>query len=465
MRICCGWTTSSQELGQQLEHLESQAERAGKYRGFEASLKRTQQLLWLLRKRDAAAQRAKIARDVEALGTELEAETARLRTPRSGSRNCAPAITGASDAVHAAQGALYEVNAEVRPPRAADPVPARQPQPRRAPARFRAQSGREQRDRQSSWQRRVATMTEHFGRKPQNNLPCSGETLRLRPAQRPVADENLPRGTGACSPRHRSPNAGGAAIAPGRYPQRGPYRKAAAAARVPPHPAGGRARRPGKCRTSVNWSGWNRDRRARPSARRPARCVGAMRRGIARSSKSLSKRRRRPRNRLSNGCISSLMPLTALQSLQEQVSRSGELEPWLDRNRLRQSLVCGKAYASAKVGRTPSKPFCANVRTVSGLRIWGQAHGWLSEPPPGKVSPFHPCHRGRAGRRVRARQGWKGYHRTQAFLRTDAHLSAVLSRTALESYVLADPALALSRGKIARQGHVGERTGPRVHRD
>ncbi|MGH8731686.1 MAG: chromosome segregation SMC family protein, partial [Burkholderiales bacterium] len=60
------------ELGAQLEHLESQAERAGRYRELEAELKRTQHTLWLLRKRDAAAQRARIGRDIEATGVELE---------------------------------------------------------------------------------------------------------------------------------------------------------------------------------------------------------------------------------------------------------------------------------------------------------------------------------------------------------------------------------------------------------
>ena len=103
-----------QELGRQLEHLESQAEKAGKYRDFEASLKRTQQLLWTLRKRDAQAQRARISRDIECNGHRTGSRNgAAARRGKARGGACALGITGASDAVHAAQGTLYEVNAEI----------------------------------------------------------------------------------------------------------------------------------------------------------------------------------------------------------------------------------------------------------------------------------------------------------------------------------------------------------------
>src|SRR4029079_11388754 len=102
-----------QELGTQLEHLESQAEKASQYRGFEASLKRTQHMLWTLRKRDANAQRTKIPRELKATSLELEAETARLRDAEKRVEEWRTRHYGASDAVHAAQGSLYEVNAEI----------------------------------------------------------------------------------------------------------------------------------------------------------------------------------------------------------------------------------------------------------------------------------------------------------------------------------------------------------------
>ena len=101
-----------QELTKQLEHLEAQAQVAAKYRELESTLKLTQHLLWLLRKQDAASQRTKLTREMEQGAIELEAETARLRELEASLEHLRQAHYAASDTVHAAQGALYEVNAE-----------------------------------------------------------------------------------------------------------------------------------------------------------------------------------------------------------------------------------------------------------------------------------------------------------------------------------------------------------------
>jgi chromosome segregation protein len=102
-----------QELTKQLEHLEGQAEVAAKYRELEAQLKLTQQLLWLLRRQDATNQRGRLTRDMEQVELQLEAETARLRELEVTLEHSRQAHYAQSDTVHAAQGALYEVNAEV----------------------------------------------------------------------------------------------------------------------------------------------------------------------------------------------------------------------------------------------------------------------------------------------------------------------------------------------------------------
>jgi chromosome segregation protein len=102
-----------QELAKQIEHLEAQAQVATRYRELEGSLKLTQQLLWLLRKQEAAHQRGRLTREIEQLGLELEAETARLRELESSLEHLRQRHYSASDGVHDAQGALYEVNAEV----------------------------------------------------------------------------------------------------------------------------------------------------------------------------------------------------------------------------------------------------------------------------------------------------------------------------------------------------------------
>ena len=102
-----------QELAKQLEHLEAQAEVATRYRELRSQSQAHAAPLWLLRQQDAANQRARLTREMEQLAVELEAETARLRELESGIEQLrARPLLGVSDTVHAAQGALYEVNAE-----------------------------------------------------------------------------------------------------------------------------------------------------------------------------------------------------------------------------------------------------------------------------------------------------------------------------------------------------------------
>jgi chromosome segregation protein len=101
-----------QELTKQLAHLEGQAQVAGRYRALEAQLKATQQLMWFLRKQEAVSARARLQRDLEQIVLDLEAETARMRELESQVETLRQAHYDASDRVHEAQGGLYEANAE-----------------------------------------------------------------------------------------------------------------------------------------------------------------------------------------------------------------------------------------------------------------------------------------------------------------------------------------------------------------
>ncbi|MEN9784234.1 MAG: chromosome partition protein Smc, partial [Pseudomonadota bacterium] len=102
-----------QELDKQLEHLQSQAEVATRYHALQEQVTGTQQLLWFVRRNEAAATRSRHARDIERLGTELEAETARLRDAERRLEELRSQHYRSGDEVHAAQGALYETNAEI----------------------------------------------------------------------------------------------------------------------------------------------------------------------------------------------------------------------------------------------------------------------------------------------------------------------------------------------------------------
>ena len=101
------------EMGGQIERLVTQAEQAIHYNGLQTELRNTQNLLWLIKKRDAGNQRERALRDIEKINTEIEAETANLRAAEARIEEMRQGHYSASDAVNLAQGSLYEANAEV----------------------------------------------------------------------------------------------------------------------------------------------------------------------------------------------------------------------------------------------------------------------------------------------------------------------------------------------------------------
>ena len=100
------------ELEKQIEHLQTQAEVATRYHDMQARMRAAQNMLWLLRKQEAGAQRARQVREIERLTLELEAGIAKLREAEKRLEEMRAQHFRGSDAVHAAQGAFYESNAE-----------------------------------------------------------------------------------------------------------------------------------------------------------------------------------------------------------------------------------------------------------------------------------------------------------------------------------------------------------------
>ena len=101
------------ELETQIEKLARQAEIALQYKALQAEAAHKQQLVWWLRRRDADHDAQRARREVDRVTNELEAATARLREIENRLERARAAHYGAGDAVSAAQGALYEVNAEI----------------------------------------------------------------------------------------------------------------------------------------------------------------------------------------------------------------------------------------------------------------------------------------------------------------------------------------------------------------
>ena len=101
------------ELGAQMERLEGQAAVARQYREYSDELSRKQQLLWLLRRNDAQAERDRLAHEIERASIDLEAQNAALRETEARLEEARESHFSTSDGVHAAQSALFTANAEV----------------------------------------------------------------------------------------------------------------------------------------------------------------------------------------------------------------------------------------------------------------------------------------------------------------------------------------------------------------
>ena len=101
------------ELGNQMQRLEAQAEVARRYQSLNEQLVLRQQVLWLLKKREAEAERQRLSLDVERAVTELEAQSAALRETEARAEETREAHFAAGDALHNAQSDMYSANAEV----------------------------------------------------------------------------------------------------------------------------------------------------------------------------------------------------------------------------------------------------------------------------------------------------------------------------------------------------------------
>jgi chromosome segregation protein len=101
------------ELNANLEKLEAQAAVATKYHSLQADQEEKQKLLWLLRKREAANEQQKYFTEIEKCQLALEEHTAKLRHVELELEQMRQAHYAVGDAMHQAQGHLYQTNAEI----------------------------------------------------------------------------------------------------------------------------------------------------------------------------------------------------------------------------------------------------------------------------------------------------------------------------------------------------------------
>jgi chromosome segregation protein len=172
------------ELTSQLSKLESQAEVASQYRELQHEGQLKQHILWYLREQAAHEDKARLARKTLDAQQALEQATAKLRHAEADLETRRQAHYSASDAVHSAQGGLYEANARVSSLEAEirHIVDARQ----------RIQTRQEQLQTQGAeWQAQIAHCTEQL---QTEQAALDAQAVRLAQAQEAaqIALDQLP---------------------------------------------------------------------------------------------------------------------------------------------------------------------------------------------------------------------------------------------------------------------------------
>ncbi len=443
------------ELGKQLEHLESQAEKAARYREFEAGLKRTQQLLWLLRKRDAGIQHTRIARDIEATVIELEAETARLRDTEKRVEDLRTGHFSASDAAHAAQGVLYEVNAEIA--RIEQQIQHLRDSRNRAEQQLASVRAQEMEQRQRS-QSQQGARSEN-----ERSLVLAQEQLAALEGELKAAKDALP----AAEEAHRE--------AQGRLAQaRQTLTQAEQQLQL-------EAARKGHTEKLLQQFTVRRARLEEErdglevpnlselvrlekeideltyqlAAQREAleACEGDLP-GLEEALRGAEQEAEQTQQRLNQLDAR----LTALQSLQDQVSRAGDLEPWLDSHELRRTPHLWQGLRVREGWEDALEAVLRERLNSIGLEDLSQIDHWLSAAPPGKVS-FHQL----GGTAAAFTPAAQGLERLADYITcTDGRLSTVLADWLAGVYVLPDAHQGLDLARnlapgtllVTAQGHM-----------
>jgi len=452
------------ELGAQLEHLESQAERAVRYRELEAELKRTQHTLWLLRKRDAAAQRARISRDIETTGVELEAETASLREAEKRVEELRASHYSAADAVHASQGALYEVNAEVA--RIEQQIHYLRDSRNRAQHQLesvRAQEA-EQRSRQASQEAARSAGEESLSKSREQlaaladeleaaraALPAAGEAYRGAQAQLAEAQRRLTQAEQQLQLEQARAGHGEKLLQQleTRYARLEDERDGLEVPNLSELI---------RLETEIGELAQRlyeqRDALEQCDADLPA--LEAAMHGAEQDAEQTQQRLNQLDARL-----------TALQSLQEQVSHADEIEPWLERHELRRNPHLWQGIRIREGWEDALEAILRERLNSIGLTDLAQVHAWLALTPPGKIS-FHRI----GGSAAAVEPAAAGLTRLTDYVTcTDTRLAAVLGDWLARVYVLPDPARGLEMARdlpagamlVSAQGHVFTATSVRFH--
>jgi chromosome segregation protein len=375
-----------QELAKQLAHLETQAEVATRYRSLEGTLKITQQLLWFLRRQDAQASRVRSQRELEQTAVELEAETARLRELENRQETLRVDHYAASDTLHTAQGSLYEANAETA---RLEQVLQHQRDSRRRVENQMASISREADETGRLQNELQASLAEQRSALEQ----ASGQLEECREQERQEAQQ-LPTAEQAYASTRAETERLGQDLARHAQEEQVELTRRDHATKVLAQLAQRTERLAQERDALEDVDAGELDRRTRELAevdqqhRRKREALS-----IAETALPALEQTHREATEAADQAGRELSSLdarhTALELLQRQVSRSGEMHAWLDNHQLD---GYGRLWQGIRIQPGWEDALEAVLRerlNAIALEDLQRASSWLDQPPPGKISFFH----------------------------------------------------------------------------
>jgi chromosome segregation protein len=452
-----------EELARQLEHLEAQAEQAAKYRALEAQLKNAQQLLWLARKRDAAAQRARVQRDLDAAAIELDAETARLREAQRQVETLRAGHYAASDRVHAAQGLLYESNAEV--------ARLEQEIEHLRDARGRAQRQLAAVQVEEGEQRAAQTQAERSRTQASAALEAAVERMDRLEAQLAEARHALPAAEKAHRIARASEEEAQRELARAGQQLELERERHGHAEKLIAQLQGRKARLEQE-RDALELPEPSELVRLDRQLDELSASLADRRTALATAESALPGREEEVSaaqaraEQLQQRAHQIEARLSALRALQDQVSRAGELEPWIERHALERNPHLWQGLRIRDGWEDALEAVLRERLNSIGLEDLGTVRDLFPDPPPGKVS-FHQLGAPTAQVPDRA-----GLQRLADYVTcTDARLSAVLADWLAGVYVLENSADGVEQAQrlepgallVTAQGHIFTATSARFH--
>ncbi|HET9403418.1 MAG TPA: chromosome segregation protein SMC [Burkholderiales bacterium] len=443
------------ELVKQLEHLQSQAEIASRYHELQGRLRVSQNLLSLLKKQEAASQRARHIREVERLTLELEAETAKLRDTEKRLEDLRAQHYRGSDAVHAAQGAFYEINAETaRLEQELAHLRDNRQRVERDLADLRAQAvrGREQ---LAAAQAGLAGLQTERARAEEGVAACEA-ALRIENDKLPLAEEAFKATRNRYEELQRSLALAEQALGV-EQTKRTHARQTTEQLRL-------RAQRLQEERVGLQPADAPRLQQLRGEMAALDQELRGLRTSMEAEEERLPQSERFLRDRdtaqeQSGQRLAGLeAQLQALVQLQERLARGANTKDWLETHGL------GKAprlwqQISIESGWEDALEAALRERlNAIALERMEQAGHWTSDPPPGRITVFAPS--GAAATPAAALSGCEALRRYVTC--NDARLQAVVEDWLHQVYVINDTAAALAAREglpagamlVTREGHI-----------